>query len=88
MLRVTSRDEIQRLFQQAGLVHADETPVAGLSAGDVDLPYFATFFEQQFGEPLAQHKQPLPQLLTNMNLMNHGQLNVAGSLLFAHAPQY
>ncbi len=86
--RATSREELQRLFQQAGLVHADETPVAGLSAGDVDMPYFETFFEQQFGEPLAQHNQPLPQLLTNMNLMNHGRLNVAGSLLFAKSPHY
>lgn len=86
--RATSREELQRLFQQAGLVHADETPVAGLSAGDLDMPYFETFFEQQFGEPLAQHNQPLPQLLTNMNLMNQGQLNVAGSLLFAKSPQY
>ena len=86
--RATSREELQRLFQQAGLVHADETPVAGLSVGDVDLPYFETFFERNFGEPLAQHNQPLPQLLSNMNLMNQGQLNVAGSLLFAKAPQY
>lgn len=86
--RATSREELQRLFQQAGLVHADETPVAGLSAGDVDLPYFETFFEQQFGEPLAQHNQPLPQLLTNMNLMNQGLLNVAGGLLFAKSPHY
>jgi ATP-dependent DNA helicase RecG len=86
--RATSREELQRLFQQAGLVHADETPVTGLSAGDVDMPYFEAFFAQQFGEPLAQHNQPLPQLLTNMNLMNQGQLNVAGSLLFAKAPQY
>ncbi len=86
--RATSREELQRLFQQAGLVHADETPVAGLSAGDVDMPYFETFFEQQFGEPLAQHNQPLTQLLTNMNLMNQGQLNVAGGLLFAKTPQY
>lgn len=86
--RATSREELQRLFQQAGLVHADETPVMGLSAGDIDMPYFAEFFEQQFGEPLAQHSQPLPQLLSNMNLMNQGQLNVAGSLLFARAPQY
>ena len=86
--RATSREELQRLFQQAGLVHADETPVAGLSAGDVDMPYFETFFEQQFGEPLAQHNQPLPQLLTNMNLMNQGQLNVAGGLLFAKSPYY
>jgi ATP-dependent DNA helicase RecG len=86
--RATSREELQRLFQQAGLVHADETPVAGLSAGDLDLPYFEAFFAQQFGEPLAQHDKPLPQLLTNMNLMNQGQLNVAAGLLFAKTPQY
>lgn len=86
--RATSREEIQRLFQQAGLVHADETPVTGLGAGDVDMPYFEAFFEQQFGELLAQHQQPLPQLLVNMNLMNRGQLNVAGALLFAKAPHY
>lgn len=86
--RATSREEIQRLFQKSGLVHADEAPVAGLGAGDVDMSYFEGFFEQQFGEPLARHNQPLPQLLANMNLMNQGQLNVAGSLLFAKAPQY
>lgn len=86
--RATSREELQRLFQQAGLVHADETPVAGLGPGDVDMPYFETFFEQQFGEPLAGHNRPLPQLLTNMNLMNQGQLNVAGGLLFAKTPHY
>jgi len=86
--RATSREEIQRLFQQAGLVHADETPVAGMGTSDVDMTFFEAFFEQQFGESLAQHKQPLPQLLTNMNLMKQGQLNVAGSLLFARMPHY
>jgi ATP-dependent DNA helicase RecG len=86
--RATSREELQRLFQQAGLVHADDSPVSGLSAGDVDLPYFEAFFAQQFGQPLAEHNQPLPLLLANMNLMKQGQLNVAGSLLFAKAPQY
>ena len=86
--RATSREEIQRLFQQAGLVHADETPVAGLGAGDVDLPYLDAFFQQHFGESLADHTLPLPQILNNMNLMSQGQLNVAGSLLFAKAPHY
>ena len=86
--RATSREEVQRMFQRAGLLHADETPVAGLGAGDVDMPYFEAFFQQQFEEPLAEHQQPLPQLLTNMNLMNQGQLNVAGALLFAKAPHY
>lgn len=86
--RASDREEIQRLFQQAGMVHADETPVANLGAGDVDMPYFENFFERQFGEPLAQNSQPLPQLLTNMNLMNQGRLNMAGALVFAKAPQY
>ena len=86
--RATSREEIQRLFQQAGLLHADETPVRGLGAGDVDTPYFAAFSEEQFGEPFAGQNQPLPQLLANMKLMNQGHMNVAGSLLFAKAPQY
>lgn len=86
--RATSREEIQRLFQQAGLVHADETPVLGLGAADVDIAYFEAFFEAQFGEPMSQHPQPLPQLLHNMNLMNEGQLNIAGALLFAKAAYY
>lgn len=86
--RATSREEIQRLFQQAGLVHADETPVAGLGVGDIDLTYFENFFQQQYSESLAQHNLPLPQLLTNMNLMNKGFLNVAGGLLFAKSPQF
>lgn len=83
--RATSREEIQRLFQQAGLIHADETPVLGLGPGDVDMPYFEAFFHEQYGEPQTQ---PLPQLLTNMNLVNQGQLNVAGALLFSKAPHY
>ncbi len=86
--RATDREEIQRLFQQAGLVHADETPVTKLGAGDVDISYFESFFIQQFGYPLAEHDLSLPQLLTNMNLMTKGYLNVAGSLLFAKVPQY
>ncbi|WP_231107719.1 ATP-binding protein [Stenotrophomonas maltophilia] len=86
--RATWREELQRLFQQAGLVHADETPVAGLSAGDVDMPYLETSFEQHFGESLAQHNKPLPQVLTNMNLMNQEQLNLVGGLLFAKSPYY
>ncbi|MFY9261640.1 MAG: RNA-binding domain-containing protein [Gallionella sp.] len=86
--RATSREEIQRLFQQAGLVHADETPVQGLGVGDVDLPYFEHFFQNQFGESVTHHNLPLPQLLNNMNLMKEHYLNIAGALLFSKTPQY
>lgn len=86
--RANDREEIQRLFQQAGLVHADEMPVARLGVADLDLPYFERFFEQQFGYPLEDTNQPLPQLLTNMNLMDSDRLNLAGALLFAKSPEF
>lgn len=86
--RATSREEIQRMFQQSGLVHADETPVAGLGVGDIDLPYFEAFFQGQFEQSLEQHDQPLPQVLGNLNLMHDSVLNLAGALLFARAPQF
>lgn len=86
--RANDREEIQRLFQQAGLVHADETPVAKLGVADLDLPYFERFFEQQFGESLNDVEQPLPQLLANMNLMHDDRLNLAGALLFAKSPEF
>jgi ATP-dependent DNA helicase RecG len=85
----SSREEIQRMFQQSSLVHADEIPVTGTGVGDVDLPYFEAFFDQQpFDAPLAKQPIPLPQLLTNMNLMRAESLNLAAVLLFSRTPQY
>ena len=42
--RATSREELQRLFQQAGLVHADETPVAGIERGRCGHALFRNLF--------------------------------------------
>ncbi len=56
----SSREELQRLFQQSGLIHADETPVHGLGVGDIDLTYFGTFFQEQFGETLTEQRLSLP----------------------------
>jgi ATP-dependent DNA helicase RecG len=85
--RVTSREEIQRMLQSAGLVHADEVPVEGTTIADVDLAHFRTFFKKHYGEPLKKGAAPLAQLLSNLNLMKGGTLNLAGLLLFAHNPQ-
>ena len=84
--RATSREEIQRMFQSASLVHADETPVEGVGAGDLDLAYFTRFFEDEYSEKMENQKVPLPQLLENMNLAKAGRLNLAGALLFAKKP--
>lgn len=85
--KVTSREELQRIFQHAGLIHGDEIPVPGLTAADLDREYFRRFFETQYGEPLEAQDVPWEQLLENMDLLRDGTLNIAGALLFAKQPQ-
>lgn len=85
--RATSREELQRLFAQAGLVHADEMPVKGMGVDQLDLPYFEAFFERRYGVPLPQELS-LEQVLSNLNLTRNGCLNYAGALLFGKNPQY
>lgn len=85
--KVTAREELQRMFQDAALVHADEIPIQGTSVEDVDTEFFESFFEQFVGEPLTEQELSLTQLMENMNLMKAGQLNYCGALLFAKRPQ-
>ncbi len=86
--KVTAREEIQRMFQSAGLVHADGVPVAGATVNDLDRDYFDVFFQKEYGESLSEQTIALPQLLENMNLMQAGYLNVTGLLLFGRQPQF
>lgn len=81
--RVTSREEIQRMFQSAGLIHGDEIPANGLSISDIDLPFFERFFQNEFGETIEEQDSPLQVVLENMNLAKDGIFNVAGALLFS-----
>ncbi len=41
--KATAREELQRMFQRAGLIHGDEVPVRGLTVADLDRPYFERF---------------------------------------------
>ena len=45
--RVTAREELQRMFQEAALIHADEIPVNGVNEGDIDQDFFDAFFNAQ-----------------------------------------
>lgn len=85
--RVTAREELQRMFQEAALIHADETPVGGTSVEDIDKEFFDSFFEKEYGEPVEDQDVPRGQLMENMNLAKNGQLNICGTLLFATRPQ-
>jgi len=85
--KVTSREEMQRMFQSVGLIHGDEIPANGITVADLDLLYFKNFFEREYGEKLDHQNISLPDILKNMNLVNNSILNISGALLFAKNPQ-
>lgn len=85
--RVTAREEMQRMFQAAQLVHADEVPVPGSSIADIDLDYFRRFYSVRYERELDQQELSLAQVLANMRLVSGGVLTVTGVLLFAREPQ-
>lgn len=89
--RVTSREEVQRMFQSVDLIHADEVPVQGTTVDDIDLKHFELFFERQYGEPLnialRKAKISMGGLLNNLSLARESTLNLAGLLLFGKRPQ-
>lgn len=85
--RVTAREEMQRMFQAAQLVHADEVPVQGSSIADVDLDYFRRFYRVRYDQELDEQELSLRQVLANMRLMSGNVLTVTGVLLFAQEPQ-
>ncbi len=84
--RATSREEIQRLFQEAGMVHADIAPVNDMTINDLDIPYFKAFFQKRYGKSLDEQQIPFEQLLSNLNLGKDGVLNLTGALLFSNSP--
>lgn len=85
--RVTAREELQRMFQAAQLVHGDDVPVPGTSVADVDLDYFRRFFRARYEQDMDQQGQSLGQILSNMRLLSDGLLTVSGILLFGRDPQ-
>lgn len=89
--KVTAQEEMQRMFQSAGLIHADEVPANGLTVADLDLDYFRDFVLEEYGEYWKEGDEDvsLQKLLENMNLANKdGNLNIAGALLFSKKPQF
>jgi ATP-dependent DNA helicase RecG len=84
--KATSREEIQRLFQDSGMVHADIVPAEGMTIADIDMPYFREFFQKRYGESLDEQSVPLAQTITNLNLGKSEVLNITGGLLFGQSP--
>ena len=88
---VTSREEIQRMMQRAGLVHADEVPVEGTTLDSLDDDHFNGFFQKQYGRSVKQALEDssltMARLLNNLGLAKDETLNLAGLILFGRDPQ-
>lgn len=84
---VTAREEMQRLFQQSGLVQADHVPVCDATPDDIDERAFARYFQRRYGQSIEQAGLPLMKLMENMELARDGVPNLAGMLLFGRNPQ-
>jgi len=85
--RVTSKEELRRLFQSSDLVHADEVPVTRTTENDIDLNYFKTFYKNNYDEDIEKSDLTLMQLMNNLNLAKDNNLNLAGLLLFGKEPE-
>jgi len=85
--KYASREELQRMFQAASIVHADETPVNGMGVADVDVLFLGKYLEDNLGETIEQQNVPLDRLLENMNIAREGTLNLAGALIFTKRPE-
>jgi predicted HTH transcriptional regulator len=72
--RVTSREEMQRLFQSAGLIHADSVPVPETSQVDLDPWAFQEYYQNRYHEVV---EKITPRLLQNLGLLKSEQLTFA-----------
>ena len=80
--KAVAREELQRMFQRSGLIHADETPVNDTAPDSIEPLYFSSFCQTHYDDAEVAGV-PFPQLLKNLNLLaDSGELNVAGMLLF------
>lgn len=84
--KATSREEIQRMYQSAHLMHGDEMLIPAVTTKDIDQLQFSAFYEQQYDEPLSEQSLTLSQLFENLNLQKNNTLNLAGALLFTPHP--
>ena len=85
--KLQTREEIQLIFQSAGLIHADGIPVKGSTLADINTEFFESFFVREFDDKLSNQNISFPQIMENMKLAKKGEINYSGILLFGLYPQ-
>src|SRR5690625_460576 len=87
--RVTSQDEMRRLFQQSGLLLADEQIVENSSAEDINRKILNLLLEKKTGQFVEEIDIPLSRQLQNLRFLSGENLTLAGLLLLSdHVQKY
>lgn len=85
--RIATVNELMRLFQQSGVFHFDSTPVERTSVKNVNLQKISAYFEPyQLNFDLLPEEEKIA-LLQNTDILEDGQLTVAGLMIFGINPQ-
>ena len=82
--KLTDNNEQIRLFQQNGLLFADEMIIPNTSIDDIDTDKIKTYLEK-IGD--SENDLSLEQLCKNINILNNDRLTLGGLLFFAKKPQ-
>ena len=83
---VTAREEMQRMFQQSGLLYADEVPVQYATLDALNQRELNDYFERRYHKSIEATGLGLPKLVQNLSLARNGVPNLAALLLFGNAP--
>lgn len=84
--RVTSREELRRIFQDTHVFYADEQSVARSSHADLNQDSLLEFYRSEYDENAGREVIEDLQILENLNLAVGERLTLAGLLFFAKDP--
>ncbi|MFZ4616379.1 MAG: RNA-binding domain-containing protein [Rectinemataceae bacterium] len=79
--KVTSPEELQRLFQAGAKLFADERPVPETSVDDLDMSVFADFYFRKTGSRLDTATLSAGRILEALGFMKKSSITLAGLLL-------
>jgi ATP-dependent DNA helicase RecG len=90
--RTATKEELSRLFQQAGLVHFDIAPIANTSLKDLDLNTIGNYYQTYYDIPFTDLETTEQEnILYNADIFTQHEeqtvTTVGGLLLFGKQPQ-
>jgi len=85
--RLTENVEIVRLYQQGGMMFAEEAEVYETVIDDLDERLFAAYFRKEFGRSYKEMGMTYERALQAKRILRNGRITLAGLLYFGIEPQ-